>query len=108
MEGFRAHFPVFLTVCAYTWALPVLYSMALPLDPSEQVLANDANDVDLAVRVWRLMVSAHERRSCYMSCRGWCYKSLAEASETSGLVRYALCAASPEHRSFYTKKVRSV
>jgi len=82
--------------------------MALPLDPSEQVLLNDANDVDLAVRMWRLMVNSHERRSCYMSCRGWCYKSLAEASETSGLVRYALCAASPEHRSFYTKKVRSV
>jgi len=108
MAGFRAHLAAFLTVFVYTWAMPVLYAMALPMDPCEQVLRNDANDVDITVRVWRLMVNRHERRNCYVKCRGWWYRSLADASEQSILIRYVLCVTSPEHRRFYTKKVRSV
>mmetsp|Transcript_72860 Transcript_72860/g.152131 ORF Transcript_72860/g.152131 Transcript_72860/m.152131 type:complete len:229 (+) Transcript_72860:224-910(+) len=108
MSNFRSHLAVFMLVFAWTWLMPVLYAMALPMDPFEQVLQNDANDVDVAVRMWRLAVNTHERKTCLVSCRAWWYRNLTVASERSTIIRYALCAASPEHRRFFTKKVRSV
>lgn len=99
---------MFLAVFAYTWTLPVLYTMALPMDPAEQIVKDDAYDVDLALRVWQLAVNTHERHTCIVKCKGWWYKNFAVASEQSTLARMAICAASSEHRSFYRKKVRSV
>lgn len=107
--SFRQHISIFLAVLLVNiWGMPVLYLMALPMDPAEQVIKDDTYDVDLAVRVWYLAVCKAERSLCIQTCRGWWYKRLAAASECSSLARLAICAASPEHRRIFKKMGRSV
>lgn len=89
------------------WGLPVLYLMALPLDPMEQV-ADDEYDVDLALRVWQLAMCSKERRRCIDTCRCWMNRKLVAASEQSSLARMAICAASPQYRKAFSKKCRSI
>lgn len=109
MVAFRQNITLFLAVLLVNiWGLPVLYLMALPMDPAEQVVKDDAYDIDLAFRVWQLAVCSYERRECIATCRGWWYKRLAAASESSSLARMAICAASPEHRRIFKKMGRSV
>jgi len=90
------------------WGLPVIYLMALPLDPAEQLLKDDSYDVDLAVRVWQLAMCSRERRVCIATCRTWWHKNLVAASECSQLARFAICAASPEYRRTFKAKGRCV
>jgi len=109
MVTFRKNLATFLAVLLINiWGMPVLYSMALPMDPAEQVVKDDSYDVDLAVRVWQLASCSYERRQCMVSCKGWWYQSLTLASESSSLARLAICAASPEHRRALKKLGRSV
>lgn len=89
------------------WGLPVLYLMALPLDPMEQV-ADDEYDVDLVLRVWQLAMCSNERRRCMDTCRCWMNRKLVAASEKSSLARIAMCAASPQYRRAFSKKGRSI
>lgn len=90
------------------WGLPILYLMAVPMNPKEQVVADDAYDVDLAVRLWQLACSSLERRRCVATCKGWWYRELHTASERSAIARFAICAASSEHRRALGKRGRSV
>mmetsp|Transcript_7050 Transcript_7050/g.15173 ORF Transcript_7050/g.15173 Transcript_7050/m.15173 type:complete len:215 (-) Transcript_7050:24-668(-) len=63
-------------------ALPLLYVMAVPLDPAKQVALDEGGDVDLVVRVWRLAQGGistprqHIARSVSLTrtalCAGWC------------------------------------
>eukprot|EP00812_Abedinium_dasypus_P013846 NODE_7353_length_446_cov_130.143223.p3 GENE.NODE_7353_length_446_cov_130.143223~~NODE_7353_length_446_cov_130.143223.p3 ORF type:complete len:85 (-),score=19.19 NODE_7353_length_446_cov_130.143223:174-428(-) len=57
--------PLTLDVCGPS----LLYFMALPLDPDEQVPLRPGDDVDLAFRVWALVVSPAERWRCFSGCR---------------------------------------
>mmetsp|Transcript_129285 Transcript_129285/g.374341 ORF Transcript_129285/g.374341 Transcript_129285/m.374341 type:complete len:223 (+) Transcript_129285:101-769(+) len=109
MTAWRRSAPSFLVVLLLNiCGLPVLYAMALPMDPTEQVAKDDAQDVDLVVRVWKLAVCPSQRRACLATCRGWWYRRLAVASESSSLARMAICAASPEYRRMFRKINRSV
>ncbi|CAK8999813.1 unnamed protein product [Durusdinium trenchii] len=106
--GFRQHIGKFIAlILLNVWGLPVLYLMALPLDPCEQV-AEEEYDVDLAVRVWQLAVCSKERRRSLDTCRCWVNRKLVAASEHSPLARMAICAASPHYRRAFNKKGRSV
>lgn len=89
------------------WGLPVLFLMALPLDPREQRV-DDESDVDLAFRVWQLAICSKERRRCMDTCRSWMNRKLVAASEKSSIARIAICAASPQYRRAYGKKGRSI
>eukprot|EP00747_Dinoflagellata_sp_TGD_P031730 gnl/TRDRNA2_/TRDRNA2_135515_c0_seq1.p1 gnl/TRDRNA2_/TRDRNA2_135515_c0~~gnl/TRDRNA2_/TRDRNA2_135515_c0_seq1.p1 ORF type:complete len:228 (-),score=35.59 gnl/TRDRNA2_/TRDRNA2_135515_c0_seq1:340-1023(-) len=109
INGFRSHIGKFLVLLLVNvWGLPVLYLMALPLDPAEQVASAEEDDVDLVVRVYLLASCPKERRRCLMSCRSWWHRSLDAASECSPIARYAICAASPAFRKKYQKAGRSV
>lgn len=88
--------------------LPVLYSMALPLDPAERVLKDDAYDVDLAWRLWKVLRCPGERRRCAAWCRTWWHRSLKLASERSTVLRVALCAANPDYGRIYKRTGRCV
>lgn len=90
------------------WGLPVIYLMALPLDPAEQVVKDDTYDVDIAVRLWQLAVCSKERRQCLATCRSWWHKRLAAASECSTLACFVICAASPECRKSFKTTGRRV
>jgi len=93
----------------HIWGLPLLYLMALPMDPAEQVVKDDAYNVDLAVRVWKIAVCSSERRECIDSCRGWVFRRLCAASERSPLARkLAICAASPKYGRTLRRVGRSV
>mmetsp|Transcript_51001 Transcript_51001/g.95463 ORF Transcript_51001/g.95463 Transcript_51001/m.95463 type:complete len:227 (-) Transcript_51001:184-864(-) len=106
--GFRMHIGKFIAlILLNVWGLPVLYLMALPLDPCEQV-AQEEYDVDLVFRVWQLAVCSKERRKCLDTCRWWWNRKLVAASERSHLARMAICAASPGYRKAFNKKGRSV
>lgn len=89
------------------WGLPVLYLMALPMDPREQVV-DDESDVDLALRVWQLAMCSRERRRCMDTCRSWMNRKLVAACEKSSLARIAICAASPRYRRALSKTCRSI
>jgi len=106
--GFKQHIGKFIAlILLNVWGLPVLYLMALPLDPCEQV-AEDEYDVDLALRVWQLAMCSKERRKSFDTCRSWVNRKLVAASERSPLARMAICAASPQYRRAFNKKGRSV
>ncbi|CAE8696502.1 unnamed protein product [Polarella glacialis] len=108
-SSFREHIGKFIVVLLLNiWAPPVLYLMALPLDPFEQVVKDDEYDVDLAFRVWHLATCSSERRRCVETCRCWWNRHLLAASERSSLARIVVCAASPGYRRTFCKKGRSV
>jgi hypothetical protein len=90
------------------WGLPVLYLMALPLDPREQVVADDRDDVDLVVKVWQIYACRHERQRCLKTCRTWLHRRLFAVSEKSPMAKIALCAASKNYRRAFSKGCRSV
>jgi len=90
------------------WALPVIYLMALPLDPAEQIVKDDTYDVDLAVRLWQLAVCSKERRQSLSTCRTWWHRRLAAASECSTLACLVICAASPQCRKTFKATGRRV
>ena len=50
------------------WGLPVLYLMALPLDPAEQVAADEEDDVDIVMGIWNLTTCQKERQRC-LNCK---------------------------------------
>mmetsp|Transcript_109624 Transcript_109624/g.316986 ORF Transcript_109624/g.316986 Transcript_109624/m.316986 type:complete len:223 (+) Transcript_109624:96-764(+) len=109
MVDFRRYVWLFLIILVTNiWSWPVLYTMSLPMDPAEQVVKDDAYDVDLVLRVWRLVGSAPERRACLSSCRSWWYRRLFVASEGSTIARLAICATSAEHRRIFKKIGRTV
>lgn len=108
-QVFRQNITYFLLVLAFNiWALPLLYFMALPLDPAEQVVQDDEYDVDLTVRMWQLAVCSSERRRCLASCRTWLNRRLVGAAESSRLACFAICVASPQHRRSFKHSGRSV
>mmetsp|Transcript_156914 Transcript_156914/g.273132 ORF Transcript_156914/g.273132 Transcript_156914/m.273132 type:complete len:228 (+) Transcript_156914:136-819(+) len=104
LNGFRHHVGKFLLILMFDiWGMPVLYLMALPLNPADQVMPDERDDVDLVVRVWLLTVSRNERLRCLNSCRCWWYRRLVEASQSSSLAKFAICAASPTYRRAFHK-----
>lgn len=104
MIDFRQHIGKFLIVLLIIiWGLPVLYLMALPLDPAEQVAADESDDVDILVKVWRLLTSCNERQRCVKTGKNWAHRCLYSASKTSPVARFALCAASSTYRRAYSK-----
>eukprot|EP00930_Biecheleria_cincta_P032995 TRINITY_DN22855_c0_g1_i1.p1 TRINITY_DN22855_c0_g1~~TRINITY_DN22855_c0_g1_i1.p1 ORF type:complete len:227 (-),score=27.73 TRINITY_DN22855_c0_g1_i1:227-907(-) len=108
LVSFRQNVSRFIAILLLNiWGLPVLYLMALPLDPMGQV-ADDAYDIDLALRVWQLAMCSKERRRCMDTCRCWMNRKLVAASEQSSLARMAICAASPQYRKAFSKKGRSI
>jgi hypothetical protein len=101
---FRQHIGKFLVVLLIViWGLPVLYLMALPLDPAEQVAADERDDVDLAVKVWRLTTCHVERKRHLGTCKSWLHRRLFSASKCSPIARIALCAASSTYKRAYSK-----
>jgi len=101
---FRQHIGKFLVVLLIIiWGLPVLYLMALPLDPAEQVAADERDDVDLVVRVWQLTTCQSERQRCLSTCKNYLHRRLFSASQRSPIARFALCAASSSYRRAYSK-----
>lgn len=109
MMGFGQHIGSFLLILLIIiWGLPVLYLMALPLDPAEQVVADDRDDVDLVVKVWQLTTCQTERQRCMKGCKSWLHRRLLNASHRSPLAKMALCAASPSYRRAFSKGCRSV
>lgn len=109
MTSLRRHVAKLLVImCLNVWCLPLLYLMALPLDPKEQLLKDDAYDVDLAARVWQLAVCRSERRQCIATCRTWWNRRLVYVTESSRIARLAICAASPAYRRSYKREGRSV
>lgn len=112
MTSFRMHIAKGLVLLLFdTWGLPVLYLMALPLDVKEQV-AKDERDVDLVVRLWRLVFHGVERRRCIALCQKWWYRHLKWAGEDSKLApwakKIAICHATPEHKRLLQKQGRAV
>lgn len=81
-----------------TLGSPIMYLMALPMDPAEQVIKDDAYDIDLISRVWQIAVCSNERRSCISTCRSWWNRYLLAATEVSPWAHLAVCAASPDYR----------
>jgi len=109
MVSLRDHVATFMAVLFLDiWGLPVLYAMALPMDPIDQVRADESDDVDLAIRVWQLAMSSTERQRYLASCRSWMYRGLTAVSEHSSLARMAVCAASPAHRRMLRRRGREV
>jgi hypothetical protein len=109
INNFRHHVGAFLVILLILiWGLPVLYLMALPLDPAEQVAADDRDDVDRVVRVWSLTTCESERQRCLGTCKKWLHRRLFNASQESPLAKMALCAASPSYKRAFTKGRRSV
>lgn len=90
------------------WSLPIMFLMAMPMDPREQVPTDDHYDVDLVIRVWQLVTSSRERRECVSTCRTWWSRKLVAASESSSLAKMALCATSPHYRRTFKRTGRSV
>lgn len=108
LDGRSGFVPFLAVLLLDVWGLPLLYLMAIPCDPFQQVVTDDAGDVDLAVRVWQLAICASERRRCLATCKGWWYRRLTAASERHPLARLAICVASPEHRRVLRMRGRSV
>lgn len=109
MVSFKSHLWLLLfLLVSNIWMWPMLYFMALPMDEAEQVVKDDAYDVDVLIRVWQLAASATERQVCLASCRSWWYRRLALASERSSLARVAICATSARHRRALRKVGRNV
>lgn len=107
--GFRAHTNEFVAILILRiWALPVLYLMALPLNPANQVADNDRDDVDLVVRVWELSTCRTERQRCLKTCRAWFHRGLFAVSKQSHMAKTAICAASPLYRRAFSKERWSV
>lgn len=101
---FRQHIGKFLVVFIIViWGLPVLYLMALPLDSAEQAAADERDDVDLVVKIWRLTTCRSERQRCMSTCRSWLHRRLFSASKSSPIARIALCAASSTYRRAYSQ-----
>lgn len=109
INGFRMHVGLFMLILLIDiWGLPVLFLMALPLDPAEQVASDDRDDIDIAVKAWRLTTCQKERQRCLRTCKTWLHRRLFLASQRSPLAKMALCAASPTYRRAFTKDRRSV
>jgi len=109
INEFRQHIGAFLMVLLIiVWGLPVMYLMALPLDPAEQVAADERDDVDLVLRVWQLTTCQKERQRCLGGCKKWLHRRLYAASQRSPIAKIALCAASPHYRRAFSKGCRSV
>lgn len=109
INGFKQHVGAFLLILVILiWGLPVLYLMALPLDPAEQICADERDDVDLVMRVWNLTTCQSERQRCLRGCKKWLNRRLLGASQHSPLAKLALCAASPSYRRVVSKGCRSV
>lgn len=102
--GLGTHISEFVLILVLNiWALPVLYLMALPLNPAEQVADKESDDVDLVVRVWELSTCHTERQRCLKTCRTWFHKRLFDVSERSRMAKMAICAASPSYRRVFSK-----
>jgi len=90
------------------WGLPVLFLMALPMNPKEQVLKNVANDIDIVLRIWRLVRSPDERQHYAARLLAWWYRKLTGFSERSSLALFVVSATSPEHRRRLQRRGRCV
>lgn len=109
INNFRMHVGKFLLVLLINiWGLPVLYLMALPLDPAEQVAADDRDDVDLIMRMWHIAIYKDERQRCMKTCRSWWHRRLFAISEKSPIAKIAICASSPAYRKKFSKGIRSI
>merc|ERR1740121_2167807 len=109
MVAFEQDIAIYMsTLILSVLGLPILYLMAIPMDPAEQVALDEAYDIDVVRRLWQFASCSLERRRCMVSCRGWWYKKLNTASECSVLAKIAICAASPEHRRVLRKVGRCV
>mmetsp|Transcript_63293 Transcript_63293/g.184998 ORF Transcript_63293/g.184998 Transcript_63293/m.184998 type:complete len:229 (+) Transcript_63293:122-808(+) len=98
----------FMELLLNIWGLPVIYLMALPLDPAEQVIKDDTYDVDIAVRLWQLVAYSQERHHCLTTCKRWWHRRLAAASECSELACFVICTTSPECRRTFKPTGRRV
>merc|ERR1712039_844798 len=98
----------FMVLLLIIWGLPVLFLMALPLDPAEQVAKDDSHDVDLLVRLWRLARCSKERRQALATCRTWWNRNLVAVAEVSPLARFAISTASPAIRRSFKRNGRMV
>jgi len=107
--GFRQHVGAFLMILLIViWGAPVLYLMALPLDPAEQVVADERDDVDIVMRVWNLITCHTERQRCLSTCKKWFRRQVLSAAQTSPIAKIALCGASQSYRRAQSKGCRSV
>jgi hypothetical protein len=101
---FRQHIGKFLVVfIIIIWGLPVLWLMALPVDCAAQVAADEYDNVDLVVKIWRLTTCRVDRQRCITTCRSWLHRRLFSASKASPIARIALCAASSTYRRAYSQ-----
>lgn len=109
MNGFRQHASsFFLILVIIIWGLPVLFLMAMPLDPREQVLADDECNVDILVKLWRLSSCQHARHRYRQGCRAWLHSSLSHASQKSPMAQMVLPAASPAYKKAFRDGRRCV
>lgn len=110
--GLRQHLGKFvMLVMMDIWGLPVLYLMALPIDPAERAGAASEDkdeDVDLLVRLWRMATCKKERKRWCRSTKKLLHKGLFALSQRSAVAKVALCATSPTHRRAWSKGCRSI
>jgi len=98
----------FLVLLIIIWGFPVLYLMALPLDPAEQVAADERDDVDIAIKIWQLITSHQDRQRCLSTCKTSLQRCLFSISQRSPIARVALCIVNSSHRRAYSKGRLSV
>jgi len=97
-----------LVLLIIIWGLPVLYLIALPLDPAEQVAADERDDVDIAVKIWQLITCHQDRKRCLSTCKTSLNRRLFSVSQCSPIARVALCTASSSFGRAYSKGSFSV
>lgn len=97
-----------LVLLIIIWGLPVLYLIALPLDPADQVPADDRHDVDVAVKTWRLITCHQDRQRALSTCKTLLTRSLFSFSQCSPTARVVLCAASSSCTRAHSKGRLSV
>lgn len=98
----------FVILLLMIWGLPVIFLMALPLDPAEQVVKDDAQDVDILAKLWQLARCGKQRRQYLATCRTWWNRNLVAVAEISPLARFVIGVASPAIRRNFKKTGRTV
>lgn len=99
----------FLMILVDICTLPLMYFLALPLDedPKEQrMAASCVEDVDLAVRVVRLITNKEARKECILGCRRRSHKATLDFARTSTLTSRMLKGVSQSYER--ELRVRSV
>lgn len=100
---------MFLMFIADVCALPLLYCLALPVDedPKQQrIAANSVEDVDIALRIGRVLINRDARKNFILGCRRRSHKATLEIARKSHVTSCMLKGVSQSYKK--ELRVRSV